>query len=162
MSSFLWKTNARRSWNEMWFSTYLAKRWSFTLICRIESELTKVNQSKHLARKSSFILWDAMCLVFGRVVRYHIIWYNASYEFLSDGSVSSHLVPLWQSDSDGDSAAKQTPAKHNTKKTVPAEGGKKLVSPLQSNNRGSLRHLQVTPELCQSYIITCAITWITF
>lgn len=29
----------------------------------------------------------------------------------------------------------QTPAEHNTKKTVPAEGGKKLVSPLQSNNR---------------------------
>lgn len=39
MSSFLWKTNARRSWNEMWFSTYLANWGSFTLICEMRSVL---------------------------------------------------------------------------------------------------------------------------
>lgn len=39
MSSFLWKTNARRSWNEMWFSTYLANWGSFTLICETRNVL---------------------------------------------------------------------------------------------------------------------------
>ncbi len=43
MSSFLWKTNARRSWNEMWFSTYLAKRWSFTLIWG----LSRIQKASH-------------------------------------------------------------------------------------------------------------------
>lgn len=70
MSSFLWKTNARRSWNETWFSTYLANWGFFTLICEMRSVLACkritdgcqiqkawVSDGKVLQIQSSTILW---------------------------------------------------------------------------------------------------------